>query len=554
MELFNFEFYRWEKEIAEQPFLLQAFGDTWDVYTWGQVGKMARKMANGLLGLGLAPKSHIALVSKNCREWIIADLAIMMAGYVSVPLFPTLSGKQISEVLDIGDVAAIFVGKMDHWEDMKTGIPASMPIIKFPHYPGNDTIDLGIEWGLILEANEPLASVRELYLEDTWTIIFTSGTTGTPKGVVLNYRTFDDSSIPTEVRNPLKLDLQGNNRFFSYLPLNHIAERLVVEATAFKYGGTISFSESIERFAQNLRDTKPTVFFGVPRIYTKFQQAILAKFPAKKLDLMLKIPFVSSLLQKKIKKGLGLADAKICVSGAAPLPQALKLWYGKIGIKIMNGYGMTENCAICTLLDPNVNKAGAVGKPQEGVELRINPSNGEILMKSPYLMTGYYKSPEMTAQVLEGGWLHTGDQGHIDDEGDLVITGRVKDTFKTTKGEFIVPGPIEWAFNTCLDIEQICLVGLGCPQPMAVVCLSETVKNKSHEELTYDLDTVLEGVNQGLPNNEKVSKIIIAKEAWTAENGVLTPTLKVKRNEIHKKYSSQLMDWQDSKDSIIFEV
>ena len=554
MEVFDFDFYRWEKERANVPFLRQPFGDNWEVWTWGEVGHMARKLATGLKSLGLPPGSHIGLVSKNCREWFVADVAMMMAGYVSVPFFPTLTGKQIAEVLEIGDVKALFVGKLEVWDDMKTGVPEDMPVIRFPHYPGNSEVKRGLDWNEFIEKHEPLQEVHTPKLDDTWTIIFTSGTTGTPKGVMLSYRNLMGTKIPIESSNPLKFDKGGNNRFFSYLPLNHIAERIVVEQASLMYGGTVSFSESLDTFAKNLSETKPTFFLGVPRIYTKFQQGILAKMPQEKLNKMLKIPILNNIVKKKIRAGLGLNDARVWVSGAAPLPEALKEWFSKIGVYISNGYGMTENCAVCSLLDPHTSKPGSVGRPQPGVEVKIDPDSGEIMMRAPFVMEGYYKDPAKTAEVKdEEGWLRTGDQGRLDEDGDLHITGRVKDTFKTTKGEFIVPGPIEWEFGVNQDIEQICIVGLGCPQPMALVNLSEGAATKAKEEIVSSLESTRSTVNSSIPNYQRVSKIIVIDEPWSVENGMLTPTLKVKRNVMNERFRDAMQDWQNASDSILFD-
>ncbi len=554
MEVFDFDFYRWEKERANVPFLRQPFGDNWEVWTWGEVGHMARKLATGLKSLGLPPGSHIGLVSKNCREWFVADVAMMMAGYVSVPFFPTLTGKQIAEVLEIGDVKALFVGKLEVWDDMKTGVPEDMPVIRFPHYPGNSEVKRGLDWNEFIDKHEPLQEVHTPKLDDTWTIIFTSGTTGTPKGVMLSYRNLMGTKIPIESSKPLKFDKGGNNRFFSYLPLNHIAERIVVEQASLMYGGTVSFSESLDTFAKNLSETKPTFFLGVPRIYTKFQQGILAKMPQEKLNKMLKIPILNNIVKKKIRAGLGLNDARVWVSGAAPLPEALKEWFSKIGVYISNGYGMTENCAVCSLLDPHTSKPGSVGRPQPGVEVKIDPDSGEIMMRAPFVMEGYYKDPAKTAEVKdEEGWLRTGDQGRLDEDGDLHITGRVKDTFKTTKGEFIVPGPIEWEFGVNQDIEQICIVGLGCPQPMALVNLSEGAATKAKEEIVSSLESTRSTVNSSIPNYQRVSKIIVIDEPWSVENGMLTPTLKVKRNVMNERFRDAMQDWQNASDSILFD-
>ena len=553
MEKYNFEFYNWEKNAANKPFLRQPFGDTWEETTWGEAGQIARKLATGLQSLGLPPKSHIGLVSKNCREWIIADIAIHMAGYISVPFFPTLTSEQINEVLTLGDVKALFVGKMEVWDEMQKGVPEDMPVIAFPHYKGNSKVERGEQWHDFINRFEPLQGNPAPDLDDTWTIIFTSGTTGTPKGVVLTYRTLSATRQATDTTNPLNVSFEGDNRFFSYLPLNHIAERVVVESGCIQYGGTISFTESLETFAKNLSSVKPTVFFAVPRIWTKFQLGILSKMPQKKLDTMLKIPILSGIVKKKIRTGLGLNDARGIVSGAAPLSDNLKHWYKKLGVNIANGYGMTENCAICTLLMPDQNKPNSVGKPQYGAEIKIDEATDEIMMRGEYVMKGYYKDAEKTAETIEDGWLRTGDQGRIDEEGYLYITGRVKDTFKTSKGKFIVPSPLEFEIEQNSDVEQLCVVGLGCPQPMALVVPSEMGAAKSKSELNESLNNTLTKLNDTLPNYRKVSTIVVVKEDWSVENGCLTHTLKVKRNSVNNMYKENYMAWHEADDAIVWQ-
>ena len=553
MEKFNFNFYHWEKTTPNQPFLKQPFGDKWETYTWAEVGQMARKLATGLQSLGLPPKSHIGLSSKKCREWIIADIAIMMAGYVSVPFYPTLKADMIKELIELGDVKALFAGKIEDWENMKGGVPADMPIIHFPHYKGCSDIKEGHDWFEFIEKFEPIQGETSANLDDIWTIIFTSGTTGTPKGVVIDYRALDATKNVLPSNNHLKISTEGDNRFFSFLPLNHIAERIVVEETCFFYGGSISFVESLETFPKNLQDTQPTLFFAVPRIWTKFKLGIQSKIPEKRLNLLLKLPIISGILKKKLRQGLGMTNIRGCLTGASSIPETTKDFYRKLDIPIAEGYGMTENCAMCTALEATQIKPFSVGKPMWGGEIKIDKDTGEILMKAPYMMREYYKSPELTAQTIRDGWLHTGDQGRIDEDGFLFITGRIKDTFKTTKAKFIVPAPIEWYFDQDVNIEQICLLGLGCPQPIALVVLSEIGLAKSQDEVKASLTTTLKNVNSKLKSHEKVSTIVVAKDAWNMENGLLTPTLKVKRNKMNERYRDLLLGWHEDKEAIVFE-
>ena len=552
---FYFKFYDWEEKFKDKPFLRQPFGDSWEEYTWGETGQLARRLATGLKSLGLKKGSHIGLISKNCREWIIADLAIIMAGYVSVPFFPNLKSTEIKSLIEFGEVSALFVGKLENWEEMKNGVDKDLPIIAFPHYENNSIVSEGFQWDEFISKFEPQRENYHPNLDDVWTIIFTSGTTGNPKGVVLSFKINQSTDVMyTKNYNPLCVDFDGNNSFFSYLPLNHIAERIAIEFTAFKNGGIISFTESIETFVKNLSDVQPSVFFGVPRIYTKFQLGILSKFNQKKLDILLAIPLLSNIIKKKLKKALGLYNAKVVVSGAAAMQIAQRNWFRKIGVNITIGYGMTENCAITTQLPgSNFKKPGSVGKVQPKVEIKIDDSTEEVLMRGPYMMLGYFNDKIITNNTIKDGWLHTGDKGRIDSDGYLYITGRVKDTFKTSKGEFIDPGKIEAMFGEVDFFDQICVVGLGIPQPIMLVNISEVGKKLEKNDLENKLTEKLNSVNELSFNYKKVAKIIICKDLWTPENEILTPTMKIKRGNVDKLYQDNYLDWYNNSKKIVWE-
>jgi len=547
-------FYDWEKNTPNNVFLRQPNEGKWIPYTWKQVGEEARRMATALKSMGFPAKSNIGIVSKNTAHWIISDLAIMLAGHISVPFYPTLQAPQLNEVLVHSGCKALFVGKLDDWNSMKDGIPSDVKVIKFPHVSGGVPVSGNgfLEWNDVINAHTTLQENFVPELDDIATIIYTSGTTGTPKGVVHTFRT---QIAPLHAAASIfKLAPNSDGVFFSYLPLCHIAERAIVEGASLYSGGTVSFAETLDTFAANLADTQPTHFLAVPRIWTKFQLGILQKMSQSKLDTFLKIPILSGIVKKKIKKSLGLSRCRLILTGAAPMPASLIEWFGKLGINIQEAYGMTENGGCCTLMRADNKKSGTVGQAYPGIEMKIEPETGEVLMRGGCVMTGYYKEEEKTAEVLKDGWLHTGDMGEIDNQGFLKITGRVKDAFKSAKGEYIVPAPIEFGFAKNNFVEQICVAGRGLPQPIALVVLSELGLKAAKSEVNASLQATLQEMNPKLVNYERVEKVIVVKEAWGVENNVLTPTLKVKRNVIEAKYGAAMEGWYNQPDMVIWEA
>lgn len=541
-------FYRWEKTTPDKVFLKQPTGAAWRDYTWREVGQQARRLATYLLSLGLPPHSHIGLVSKNCAEWFIADLAIMLSGHVSVPFFPTLTGDQLKFVMQHSGCKVLLVGKLDDWASMKSGVANDVHCIAFPDYNPDPA---HVQWADIQAKNPPLASSPMPKPSDLMTIIYTSGTTGNPKGVMISYGNM--SAMLYSSREHLCMDVP-DPRLISYLPLCHIAERGVLVNVVYTVGATVYFAERLDTFAKNLVATRPTHFGGVPRIYAKFQQGILAKMPQSRLDFLLKIPIVNRLIRQKIIKTLGLDAVKVFLVAAAPMPVALLEWYERLGIVIQEAYGMTENTAIVTVTPRNDVRPGRVGKATPGVQLKILPETGEICTKSAANTSGYYNEPEMTAATIDQfGWLHSGDVGELDADGFLAITGRVKEMYKTSKGEYVAPSQIEMGFATNTLIEQICVVGEGLPQPVALVVLSELAKQQSRDALTASLTETLTSLNPKLKPYERVQKIVVVKEPWTVENDLMTPSLKIKRNKLEKAFAKRVQDWYGGEEKVNFE-
>nr|WP_290939348.1 AMP-binding protein [Haliscomenobacter sp.] len=268
---------------------------------------------------------------------------------------------------------------------------------------------------------------------------------------------------------------------------------------------------------------------------------------------MLQIPLIGNLLKRKIIHGLGLNKARVMLTGAAPTPDSVKFFFQKLGLNIQEVYAMTENTGGCTLMPLNDIRPGTVGKPMTNVEIKIDPQNQEVLMRAPWVMTGYFKDPERTAQVVENGWLHTGDQGEMTPDGYLKLTGRVSDTFKSTKGKFIIPAPIEWGFAKNSYIEQLCVVGFSIPQPLALAVLSEIGQKTPLEIVKASLAQTLSEVNAELMNHERVKAVVITKEPWAVENGVLTPTLKIRREVLNRKYAERYGLWFERAETVILE-
>ncbi len=537
-------FLHWEKNTPKTIFLKQPINRKINTYTYKAAGEQIRKIAAGLIALDLPKKSHIALLSKNCAHWIMADLAIMMSGHISIPIYPTLNDKSINQILMHSDSKAIIIGKLDDFKSQKSGIP-KIHKISIGLYGENE----GLSWEELLTSSKPLKKVHKQHEDDLITIIYTSGTTGNPKGVMHTVGNFTESG---NTLNSL-IEIKDNPTYFSYLPLAHIAERIGIGTCALLKGGTISFAESLETFAEDLESTQPHVFFAVPRIWTKFQDKILESIPQKRLNMILKIPILNTLFKKKLRHKLGLSDAKFICSAAAPISISSVKWFEKIGIVIEQGYGMTEDCVISHFNLPGNSKIGTVGKPLPNVLVKLS-AEGEICIKNKCLMKGYYKAPDITAAVFDKyGFLKTGDIGEYDHDGFLTITGRVKDQFKTDKGKYISPAPIELQLSKNTDIEQICIVGTGIPQPIALITLSSLGKAKKKEELSKGLMKTIDHINPTLEKHEKIEKIVIMKEDWNVDNGLTTPTLKVKRNSIEKIHQSMYKSWFETKNMVIFE-
>ena len=537
--------YYWEENAPERVAMTQPLGGgVVRDYNWREVLDQSRRIAAHLQSLGLERGDHIGILSKNTAHWLMSDFAIWLAGCVSVPLYPTLAAGTIRQILEHSECRLLFVGKLDNWERMKPGVPALLPCISHPLSP-DDAKQTYPRWDEIISKTTPLQGKLVRPGEELSTIIYTSGTTGVPKGVMHCFAAFA-WAVQTGIK---RIPLKSDTRMLSYLPLSHVVERVLVEHGQLATGMHLYFAESLETFTADMRRARPTVFFSVPRLWVKFQHGVLARLPDALLDRLLQLPLIKELVRRKILATLGLDRCTFAAGGAAPMPTELLRWYARLGLNIAEGYGLTENLAASHITVPGQSAIGTVGQPYDGVQCRLDPSSSEIQVKSPATMLGYYKEPELTRQAFtDDGWLRTGDKGVIDAEGNLKITGRVKDLFKTSKGKYVAPAPIEDKLVTHRAVEACCVTGANLRQPIALVMLNDDAVKKaadpnSRSELEASLAEHLKAINQNVDPHEQLDCLILITAAWTVDNDLITPSLKVKRNRIEEAFAKYYAQW-----------
>ncbi|WP_323752577.1 AMP-binding protein [Marinobacter sp.] len=543
--------YHWEATNADALYMTQPIGNGKVVeYTWGRAIDEARRMAAYLKSLNLPEKSRIGLISKNCAHWVMTDWAIWLAGHVSVPLYPTLNADTVNYILGHAECDVLFVGKLDDWDMMKPGVPDSVRCISFPSSPPNDFET----WDDIVAKYPPLEGKPQREAGELATIVYTSGSTGRPKGVMLSFGNMAFSAVG----GTQTLGVGQDERMLSYLPLAHVFERTFVELGSLYAGFELYFAESLDTFVADLQRAEPTLFLSVPRLWVKFQHGVLQKLPKKKLERLLKVPLLNKVIKKKVLKGLGLSKVKLAGSGSAPLSHDVLDWYRNLGLELLEGYGMSENFAYSHMNKPGRTRTGYVGEALPSVETKISEI-GEILVKSPATMMGYYKDEEKTAEAFtEDGFLRTGDKGEIDEMGRLKLTGRIKEIFKTSKGKYIAPAPIENSLMSHDAIEMVCVSGANQTQPHALVVLSEEIRPKSADaafraDIEESFKKLIDDVNKTVDPHEQLAFITVVSDEWSIENSFLTPTLKLKRNVVEDAYEAKVDAWYAQKQKVIWQ-
>ena len=517
-------------------------------YSWGQALSEARRMAAHLQGLGLPRGARIAMLSKNCAHFVIAELAIWMAGGTTVAIFPTETADTVRHVLEHSQASLLFFGKLDN--GLPAGpVPEGLPCIALPLAPEIAPATAIKRWDDIVARTEPLAGRPQRAADDIAMLLYTSGSTGEPKGVMHSFGRIT-RTIECMLADPARRLPPGVPwRTLSYLPLAHVYERAVVQCRNLMAGdGQVFFSESLATFSDDVRRARPTVFVSVPRLWLKFQQGVLQALPTEQLDALLADPATAAATGRRVLASLGLDEVHLASVGAAPMPPSLLAWYRRLGLHMVEGYGMSEDFAYSHRTNREFNAEGHVGVACPGVQVRI-AEDGEVLIKSPGQMVGYYRRPDLNAQCFTAdGFFRTGDRGELAPDGQLKLIGRVKEMFKTSKGKYVAPAPIETLLNAHPMVELSVVTGLGQPQPIAVVMLAESLwprlgEPARRERVSDALAALLVEVNQRLAPHERLQLLVVAREPWSVDNGCLTPTMKVKRTAIEATFGAQVEDW-----------
>ncbi|UPQ87495.1 AMP-binding protein [Vibrio sinaloensis] len=529
---------KWAAERPDQVYLKQTINRQHVEFTYAQVADQALKLVSALNDLGVKPGDKVALISKNCAEWFICDLAMMLGDFVSVPIFPTAGADTIEYCLTHSESKAMIAGKLDDASATQQVIDSVADIITIA-LPYDSAPRCQHQYTDLIAAASPSDARPQHYDDKLMSIVYTSGTSGLPKGAMLTYGAFCWSA--QQLIN--HIGIEEEDRLFSYLPLAHITERVYIFGSSIMGGVETAFPESLDTFIEDVKMQRPTLFISVPRLWTLFQQRIQDKLPPKKLNLLLKIPFVNSLIKKKLAEGLGLDKARVLGCGSAPVSPALLEWYRSVGLNITEAWGMTESFAYSTLNYPfRADKIGSVGNAGPGIELKI-AADDEIMVRSKGMFSGYYKNDIATQESFDSeGWLHTGDIGAIDSEGYLTIQGRKKDTFKTAKGKFVAPVPIEKKLFEYSRVEMMCLIGLGLPAPILLV-VPHDFPNFDRARYERTTKKVIARMNAELESHEQIKGVLMIKDPWTIENGILTPTLKIKRHVLEQKYHDVGQNW-----------
>ena len=515
----------WAASQPEQVWMRDLSESGATEYTWGAAVAEIDRVA-AWLEAEFGQGERMALLSRNRAHWIMADMGIIHSGNVTVPLFTTHAQATAEYILSFTDTKVLFLGETENWLSVKEVLPEGCVLITLP---GVDCDLPHTKWEDLVAAAPTEAPSYKPGPDDVVSLVFTSGTTGLPKGVIQTHAT---NLIPMR-RCQYLFTQREQPRWFSYLPLSHIAERQIVEFSSINTGGEIWFNESLETLARDLPQCRPHIFFGPPRVWEQLRQSITAKFGGAEA-LAAAIAADQAGVQALVRGALGMDEVEYCLTAAAPTPPSLIEWWDEVGVKLCEGFGQTEAMGLI-ITDPKDRRIGSIGRPAGEVEVKIG-DNDELLIKAEGCTPGYYNRPEKTAELWQNGWLHTGDKVRIDDDGFIFITGRVKDYFKTIQGKFVAPPPIEGLFADNPHSEQQCLLGRGYSKTVMVTVLNEPARALPKETVEAAALATVDAINGEIEKHARIGAVIFSSEPWTIENEILTPTMKIRREQIENKF------------------
>ncbi len=525
---------------------------------WPEYYEQIKIVAASLHSLGVKKQSRVAIMANTSLRWGLTDLAIQSLGAVTVPLYHNSTADEIHHILKDSEATHLFIESLRDLNHIRKETLENKKIISF-----DDGADETMSWSEFLKLANPAPAWFETLTpparEELATIVYTSGTTGLPKGVCLTH-----VQIISEVKEAFSWGVTKDDKSLCFLPLAHVLGRVEYWAHVY-WGFELAFAESIERLKQNLATCKPTVFIAVPRVFEKFYETIHTQMETmglrrklferalktgeqvsaytlyqRKVPLQLAIEYelADALVFKKIKNAFG-GRLRFAVSGGAPLSLHISKFFHNCGVQILEGYGLTETTAAICVSRPNQNVLGTVGIPVGDVQIKIS-EDGEILIKSAKVMTGYYKMPEETKKVLNDGWFSTGDIGEILPTGELKITDRKKDLIKTSGGKYVAPQKLESLVKESSLISNVVIYGDQKKFVVALISLTEKAKSLPQQELEEQMRNHIAQVNAELSGFESLKKYAFTEDQWTIENGLLTPSMKVKRKKLIEKYKQEL--------------
>jgi long-subunit acyl-CoA synthetase (AMP-forming) len=528
----------WAAERPAESWLVEHWSTHRTEISWAEGAAQVRATAAWLANTLGQSGARVGLLCPNRAHWMLADIATMASGNVLVPVFTTMKADVVQYIADFVDIDLLFLGGAGNWEQVRHCFKPGIPVVRLPGAPA---VEGAVDWEDVVSAGARLPAAARPDDEALATIVFTSGTTGLPKGVMHSMKSLREAGYGVGSAT----GTQAGWRFLSYLPLAHLGERIVVEMNALPFGGTVYFNESLDSFLDDLRHAKPQWFLGVPRIWEKLQQAVHAQVLSPEALVEARQAGQMETVSRQVQEFLGLEEAEYILTSTAPTPAPLKAWYDELGIELHDGYGQSEILPI-SANRKGQRKPGSIGQAGHGVEIRI-AEDGEIQSRAPGTAMGYYKAPDKTAETfIDDGWVRTGDKGYLDDEGHLFITGRVKEIFKTAKGKYVAPAPIEGRFLDTPLAEQACLTGLGLAQTVMLLVLSEAAAARAEEEVHAALLEHAAAINNSLDKHERIGALIVSTTPWALENDFLTHTLKLKRDRVDEHFAGEIAAAGDS--------